>query len=90
MTLRDGICFIGFGEAGGILGEELARRGCRVSAWDILLASDEPAVRDAMRGKCAAAGVRAASDFEDGVGGASLVVSAVTASSAAEIGRAHV
>jgi 3-hydroxyisobutyrate dehydrogenase-like beta-hydroxyacid dehydrogenase len=79
------VCFIGFGEAGGILGEELARQGLRVKAWDLLLAN--PAARDAMRAKCAAAGVGAAQSLADGLRGAQLVVSAVTASSAADVAR---
>ncbi|MEY4760805.1 MAG: hypothetical protein RLZZ200_661 [Pseudomonadota bacterium] len=79
------IAFVGFGEAGGILGEELARIGCRVSAWDRLLADDEPAVRNAMRAKCQSADVRAADSFADAADGAMLVVSAVTASSAASV-----
>ena len=77
MNLRSGICFIGFGEAGGILGEELARIGCRVATWDI--------APDVMQAKCGAARVRAATSFEDAVTDAALVVSAVTASSAAEV-----
>ena len=31
------LAFIGFGEAGGILGKELASRGMAVRAYDILL-----------------------------------------------------
>jgi len=79
------LCFIGFGEAGGILGEELARRGLQVKAWDILLL--DPARHDAMRAKCAAAGVTAATSLADGLRDAQLVVSAVTASAAGEVAR---
>lgn len=79
------IAFIGFGEAGGILGEELARKGLAVKAWDILL--EAPAAREAMRAKCAIAGVTAAASLAEALQGAGLVISAVTASSAAEVAR---
>jgi 3-hydroxyisobutyrate dehydrogenase-like beta-hydroxyacid dehydrogenase len=77
--------FIGFGEAGGILGQELARQGCRVQAYDLLL--EAPATRHAMLAKLAAAGVDPASTLADAIDGATLVISAVTATAAGDVAR---
>ncbi|MBL8662053.1 MAG: NAD(P)-dependent oxidoreductase [Candidatus Odyssella sp.] len=74
---------IGFGEAGGILGAELAKQGQAVRTYDILL--DDAAARDAMRRKAAAAGVAAAPSHAAAVAGADLVISAVTAASAVAV-----
>jgi len=79
------VAFVGFGEAGGILGEELARRGCTVRAWDILLAS--PADRERLLERCRRAGVAPATSLADAVDGAALVISAVTASAAHDVAR---
>src|SRR4051812_31896201 len=79
------VAFIGFGEAGGILGEELARRGCSVRAFDILI--DAPAQRTRLLARCAAAGVTAAPTLAAAVQGAALVICAVTASAAGEVAR---
>ena len=79
------IAVIGFGEAGGILGAELATQGAAVRAYDILL--DDPAARDAMRKKAAAAGVSAAASHAAAVKGADLVISAVTAASAVDVAK---
>jgi 3-hydroxyisobutyrate dehydrogenase-like beta-hydroxyacid dehydrogenase len=79
------IAIIGFGEAGGVLGAELARRGAGVRAYDILL--DDAAGREAMRRKAQAAGVAAAS-HAGAVRGADLVISAVTAASAMDVAEA--
>jgi 3-hydroxyisobutyrate dehydrogenase-like beta-hydroxyacid dehydrogenase len=80
------IAFIGFGEAGGILGQELAKRGCRVQAYDILL--DAPGSREPMLARLAAAGVDPAPDLAQVLRGATLVISAVTASAATNVARA--
>jgi 3-hydroxyisobutyrate dehydrogenase-like beta-hydroxyacid dehydrogenase len=80
------IAIIGFGEAGGILGAELARLGKSVGTYDLLL--DDPAARDAMRGKAAAAGVAVAASHAAAVRGADLVISAVTAASAVDVAQA--
>ncbi len=77
------IAVIGFGEAGGILGEDLARSGREVLAYDILL--DAPARREAMLAKARSAGVRACGSAREAVARAELVISAVTASAAAEV-----
>jgi 3-hydroxyisobutyrate dehydrogenase-like beta-hydroxyacid dehydrogenase len=74
---------IGFGEAGSILGEELAAAGCQVVMYDILV--DSAATRQRMLDKAHRAGVRAAGNFADAVAGAQVVVSAVTAASSADV-----
>jgi 3-hydroxyisobutyrate dehydrogenase-like beta-hydroxyacid dehydrogenase len=77
------IGFIGFGEAGGLLGRALARRGCAVRAWDILL--DDANASAAMRSRIEDAGADPAGSLAECLRGAKLVVSAVTASSAGEV-----
>jgi 3-hydroxyisobutyrate dehydrogenase-like beta-hydroxyacid dehydrogenase len=74
---------IGFGEAGSILGEDLAAAGRDVVMYDILL--DAPASREPVLEKARRAHVRAAGTFEDAVAGAEVVISAVTASSSADV-----
>jgi 3-hydroxyisobutyrate dehydrogenase-like beta-hydroxyacid dehydrogenase len=74
---------IGFGEAGSILGEDLAAAGRSVSMYDILL--DSPASREAMLERARRAQVRAANTFEEAVAGVQVVISAVTASSSADV-----
>jgi 3-hydroxyisobutyrate dehydrogenase-like beta-hydroxyacid dehydrogenase len=74
------IAIIGFGEAGGILGHDLAARGLGVSAHDLLF--DAPASRQAMLAKARSLKVRAAENLTDAARDAQLVISAVTASSA--------
>ena len=74
------IALIGFGEAGGILGADLAKAGAQVTMFDILLRA-EPA-RSAMLAKAKAAGVRACETQADAVRDADLMISAVTCSSA--------
>lgn len=77
------IGFIGFGEAGRLLGQALARRGCAVRAWDILL--DDANASAAMRSRIEEAGADPAGSLAECLRGAKLVVSAVTASSAGEV-----
>ncbi len=79
------IALIGFGEAGGIFGQDFAKGGMSVSAFDILF--DSPESRDSMLAKARQSGVRAASDSADCVRDADLVISAVTASSALDVAR---
>src|ERR1700683_2944669 len=74
------IALIGFGEAGGILGRDLAARGLDVSTYDILF--DAPASREAMLAKARSLKVRAALNLADASRDAQLVISAVTAASA--------
>jgi 3-hydroxyisobutyrate dehydrogenase-like beta-hydroxyacid dehydrogenase len=79
------VALIGFGEAGGILGHDLAARGLEVSTYDILFGSRD--ARDAMLAKARASKVRAGEDLADAARGAQLVISAVTASSALGVAR---
>jgi 3-hydroxyisobutyrate dehydrogenase-like beta-hydroxyacid dehydrogenase len=74
---------IGFGEAGSIFGEDLVAAGYEVAMYDVLL--DSPAGRSAMLEKARRVGVRAADGFDDAVADASIVISAVTASSSADV-----
>src|ERR1700692_568214 len=77
------ISLLGFGEVGGIFGQDFAAAGLRVSTFDILL--DSEASRSAMLAKAKSAKVRACDTLEEALLGADLVVSAVTASSAANV-----
>jgi 3-hydroxyisobutyrate dehydrogenase-like beta-hydroxyacid dehydrogenase len=79
------LAIIGFGEAGGIFGEDFARRGIDVSVFDTLLNSKGH--RPQMLAKARACGVRAANNFEDCVRDAELVISAVTASSTLDVAK---
>jgi 3-hydroxyisobutyrate dehydrogenase-like beta-hydroxyacid dehydrogenase len=80
---------IGFGEAGTILGTDLAAAGCTVATYDILFDARES--RTPMRAKAERAKVRAADTLEEAVKDAQLVISAVTASSSGDVasGAAH-
>jgi len=71
---------IGFGEAGSIFGEDLVAAGHEVATYDVLLDSSP-----AMREKARRLRVRAAETFDDAVGGAGIVISAVTASSSSDV-----
>ncbi len=77
------VSFIGFGEAGSILGTELAKLGLTVRTYDILL--DHPATRAEMLTRADRAGVQACNSLAEVLADAQLVISAVTASSAAEV-----
>jgi 3-hydroxyisobutyrate dehydrogenase-like beta-hydroxyacid dehydrogenase len=77
------ISLIGFGEVGGIFGKDFAAAGFDVSAYDILL--NAMPSRSAMLEKARSANVRACDTLEAAVRGADLVISAVTASSAADV-----
>lgn len=79
------IAMIGFGEAGGILGHDLAASGRSVGMFDILLADARR--REAMLAKAAGSNVRACDSPADAVRDADLVLSAVTASSAINAAR---
>jgi 3-hydroxyisobutyrate dehydrogenase-like beta-hydroxyacid dehydrogenase len=77
------IALIGFGEAGSILGADLAHAGCDVSMHDILL--DDARTRPAMLARAERARVRAHDAFASAVSGADLIISAVTASSSGDV-----
>ncbi|CAN5667248.1 DUF1932 domain-containing protein [soil metagenome] len=76
------IAFIGYGEAGGLLAHGLAQRGLPVRVYDILF--DVPDQRAAMLEKARLGKVRACKTLAEAVRGAHVVVSAVTATSAAQ------
>ena len=79
------IALVGFGEAGGILGHDLARQGIEVSFFDILLRSKK--ARPAMLAKAAASGTHVKETLRECVRDAELVISAVTASSAPSVAK---
>jgi 3-hydroxyisobutyrate dehydrogenase-like beta-hydroxyacid dehydrogenase len=81
----DRIAIIGFGEVGGIFGHDFAIAGFKVSIYDTLL-NNEPS-RTAMLSKAERFGVRACDTLEAAILGANLVISAVTATSAASAAR---
>jgi 3-hydroxyisobutyrate dehydrogenase-like beta-hydroxyacid dehydrogenase len=77
------IAIIGFGEAGSIFGNDLARQGIDVSIFDILLNSKRH--RPRMLAKACSCGVRTADNLKDCLRDAELVISAVTASSTLDV-----
>lgn len=77
------IAVVGFGEAGSILGADLAAMGREVVTYDILLSAPTP--RAAMLARAAQARVQTADSLGAAVEGADLVISAVTASSSADV-----
>lgn len=77
------IGIIGFGEVGGIFGHDLAARGIHVAIFDVLLHA--PASREAMLAKARDCGVEARQSLHECVADRELVISAVTASAAAEV-----
>ncbi|HLH77167.1 MAG TPA: DUF1932 domain-containing protein [Candidatus Binataceae bacterium] len=80
------ISLIGFGEAGGILGADLAAlRGPQVASFDILF--NNPARKCAILAKAERAGVHAAASLAEALEGADLVISAVTASASREVAQ---
>ncbi|KAF1039995.1 MAG: hypothetical protein GAK33_00995 [Burkholderia lata] len=80
------IAFIGFGEAGGLLGGALAARNVRVTMYDRLL--DDVHAAPAMRSRAARLNVRVAPTLADAVRDVRWIVSAVTASSDADVADA--
>jgi len=79
------IAMVGFGEAGSILGEELAAADVEVVAYDILL--DAPASRGPMLEKARRAGVQTADSLNAAVADVDLVISAVTAASSSAVAQ---
>lgn len=80
------VAIVGFGEAGSIFGEDLAKGGHEVGMYDVLL--EDPAARERMVRKATSARVRVAATTLEAVAGADLVISAVTASSSSEVAQA--
>jgi 3-hydroxyisobutyrate dehydrogenase-like beta-hydroxyacid dehydrogenase len=85
ITPSSTIALIGFGEAGSILGQELARRGCHVRAYDILL--DDRIAASRMRHRIELAGADVAPTLQAALSSAKLVIAAVTASCASQVAR---
>jgi 3-hydroxyisobutyrate dehydrogenase-like beta-hydroxyacid dehydrogenase len=79
------IAMVGFGEAGSILGQDLAAIGLQVMTYDILF--DAPDSRGPMLDQTRRAGVKAADTFDTAVKDADLVISAVTAASSSDVAR---
>jgi 3-hydroxyisobutyrate dehydrogenase-like beta-hydroxyacid dehydrogenase len=79
------VALVGFGEAGGILGHDLAQHGIEVSFFDILLRSQK--MRPVMLAKAQASGVHPKETLRDAVRNAELIISAVTASSASTVAK---
>src|SRR5438270_7002109 len=79
------IGLIGFGEAGGILGEDLASSGICVAVFDILFNSGQ--ARAPMLAKAKGANVSACNSAGEAIHGADLVISAVTCSASADVAR---
>jgi 3-hydroxyisobutyrate dehydrogenase-like beta-hydroxyacid dehydrogenase len=79
------VALIGFGEAGGIFGPDLATGGIIVAVFDVLFEGGES--RAPMLAKAKATNVRPCDNLEDAIGGADLVISAVTCSAAADVAR---
>ena len=77
------IALVGFGEAGSILGADWAAAGREVVTYDILLTA--PAARASVLEKAAQARVATADSLGAAARDADLIVSAVTASSSAEV-----
>lgn len=80
------IGIIGFGEAGTILGQDVAAMGrYEVATYDILF--HDPIKRDPMLERASRAKVKASSSLEACLQGADLAISAVTATSSLEVAR---
>ena len=79
------VALVGFGEAGGILGHDLAKLGIEVSFFDILLRSKK--ARPAMLAKAQASGAHAKETLREALRDAELIISAVTASSAPHVAK---
>lgn len=79
------IAIVGFGEAGGIIGNDLAAQGVEVAMFDILLHAKES--RGAMLAKARESKVQAKDSLGNCLRGAELVISAVTASSSLDVAR---
>jgi 3-hydroxyisobutyrate dehydrogenase-like beta-hydroxyacid dehydrogenase len=79
------IAFIGYGEVGRILAEDLTALGHRIDAYDTKLGGEQG---NALREHASTIGTTLAATHADAVRGAELVVSAVTASQAVAVAQA--
>jgi 3-hydroxyisobutyrate dehydrogenase-like beta-hydroxyacid dehydrogenase len=80
------IALIGFGEAGGILGQDLVQQGCLIRAYDILV--EEAATKSMLVAKATASKVIMTDSLRESLRDADLIISAVTASSACNVAEA--
>lgn len=80
------IALIGFGEAGGILGGDLAAQDIGVSTYDILVESED--TRATLKEKANKARVELCVSLSDAIKGADIVISAVTAAAACDVANA--
>ncbi|WP_213881316.1 DUF1932 domain-containing protein [Pseudomonas sp. dw_358] len=85
MSVLETVALIGFGEAGGILGQDLVAQGVRVNAYDQWL--ERPEHRPSMLNKAAQAGVQPCDSAEAAVRDVQLIISAVTAASALNVAQ---
>src|SRR5690606_9163085 len=76
------VALVGFGEAGSILGNGLAAAGVKVDVYDILIQSEGG--RASLEGRVQSSGVRLCDSLAAALEGAQVVISAVTAASAAQ------
>lgn len=79
------IALIGFGEAGGILGADLAAQGLAVTAYDRLVLQDES--RPLLERRAKEAGVQLAQSAAQAAEGADWIISAVTAGAALDVAQ---
>ena len=79
------IAIIGFGEVGGIFGNDFALQGIEVSTFDILFNS--PGDRQRMLAKAKKYSVNATKNLKECLRNVQLVISAVTASSALDVAK---
>ena len=77
------VALIGFGEAGGIFGRDLAAAGTSVAAFDVLFNAVQS--RASMLAKAKNSNIQACSSLDEAIQGAGLVISAVTCSAAVEV-----
>lgn len=79
------IAIIGFGEAGSILGQDLADAGFDIVTYDILF--DDASQREAMLAKAKQANASTAASTPVAAADCDLMISAVTAASSSEVAR---
>jgi len=77
------VALIGFGEAGGILGADLAAQGVDVTAYDILVESED--ARATLAERTRMAHVEMCLSLADAIKDSQLIISAVTAAAARDV-----
>ena len=83
------ICLLGFGEAGQILGADIAARGLSVCAWDVQFPrASSPPSQAIAQAIARGSPIRVASDAQDAVQSANVVLCAVTAEQTLAAARA--